>query len=222
MLIASPGSELPLGFRQRLRGACFRTGRFQVLPSEHPGMFRAADTDDPLQVRELRAAEFAGTGGVQFRAYLPQQVEISAARCRSMSASPRTSDCRSVYSSSAARYAGLMVTRTTPMRAVANWSNTHCGQFVDHTPKWSPRRSPIASNPRAMRSTSRSNSAHVRRTAACAEDHRVAVGKPPRRLPQRRPDGQTFDPRFVFREQAIRAPGTSKAAVTMPRPSHVT
>ncbi len=38
------------------------------------------------------------------------------------------------------------------------------------------------------------------------EDDRVAVGKPPRRLPQRRPDGQTFDPRFMFREQVVRSP----------------
>src|SRR5690606_13026618 len=67
------------------------------------------------------------------------------------------------YSSSWARYAGLMLTMIAPMRAVAYCTKTHSGQLTAQMPTRSPVVTPLASSPRATSSTAAPNSAYVQR-----------------------------------------------------------
>ena len=158
--------ELPFGFLQPLRGNAL-AGRFEVLPGEHPRMLPAADADDPLQVRKLRAVEFAGPRGVQFRTDLPQQVEIGD-RAEPLDQG-QPADFR-------LRQRVFQLRR--PVRRIdghQDHADPGRGELQQHPLR--PVRGPdaevvaaaetrCASRPRAMRSTSRSNSAQVRRTPA--------------------------------------------------------
>ena len=57
------------------------------------------------------------------------------------------------------RYAGLTVTSTAPIRAVAYWTSTHSAQFGAQIPTRSPFSTPRATSPRATRSVASLSSA---------------------------------------------------------------
>ena len=68
---------------------------------------------------------------------------------------------RSTKASSCERYAGLTLTSTAPMRAVASCSRIHSAQLDDQTPTRSPGRTPRLQRPSARRRDAASSSAHV-------------------------------------------------------------
>ena len=196
-LIGSPGRELPLGLLQPLRGNSL-AGPFQVLPREHPGMFRAADADDPLQVRELRAVEFAGAGSVQFRTDLPQQIEIGIRAVPLDERQPADFRLRQ----------RVFEFRGPVGRVDGHQDHADAGRGELQQHPLRPVRGPYAEVVSAPQSDCQQSAGNAidgpvelgprQADARLREDHGVAVGKPPRRLPQRRPDGQTIDPRLAL------------------------
>ncbi len=197
-LIGSPGRELPFGFLQPL------AGQFPRRPLRGPA--RRACRDVPSRGCGRPTAS-AGTSrcGVRRAGRRPIPDRPPAAyrnrrfeRCRSISASPRTSDWASVYSSSAARYAGI--------DGHQDHADAGRGELQQHPLR--PVRGPNAEVVAPAQSDGQQAAGDAidfpvelgprQADSRLGEDHRVAVGKPPGRLPQRRPDGQTLDPRLAL------------------------
>ena len=161
-----------------------------------PGCSAAADADDPLQLRKLGAAEVRRDGRCPIPDRPPARDRNSKIdRCRSISAIRGLPTAPGYIRSSAARYDGLIVTRTTPMRAVAN-----CKQHPLRPVRGPDAEMVSAPQPDCQQSAGDAIDSPVefgpRHTdSGLGEDHRVAVGKALGRLPQRRADRETVDPR---------------------------
>ena len=194
MLMASCGTEFGGHFLEPCCAA--RLGRDASNSSQGnmPGRGSPRSETTHCSLGSDCAVQFAGRGRRELRTRFVEHVEIVRRLEASTSASPRTSDWRRAYFNSPVRYAGLMFTSTTPIRAVANWSSTHSGTFVAHTPKWSPGVNPSASKPRATRSTAASNSPQVIRAGGLQKTNASHCEMPPGGFAQCLADRETVDP----------------------------
>ena len=189
------GGKLPLGFGQAIRGNVFG-GSGEALPGEHSGMLEAAQSDDPLQVRKLRAVELAGPRAVQFRTDLAQHGQVG--RCLELLDQGQPADFR---------LGQRIFEFGRPVRRIdRHQHHADAGRGELQQDPLRPVGGPNAESIAAAESEGQQAAGDAidfpvefrpgKADSFLAEDHRIARGKSPRRLPQGRPDGQALDPRL--------------------------